>query len=130
MNKKNNMQAKQIQDKIFTIRETQVMIDEDIADFYNVELKRLNEQVKRIIERFPEEFMFQLSNEEYQFLRSQNATLKEARGKHRKYIPYVFTEQGVAMLSGILRSESAIKMSIHKADFVRSLQPSVVSFQL
>ena len=52
-------------------------------------------------------------NEEYQFLRSQNATTKEARGKHRKYIPYVFTEQGIAMLSGIIRSESAIKMSIH-----------------
>ncbi len=93
-----------------------------MAEFYGVTTKRLNEQVKRNIERFPEEFMFQLRSMEMEglvsqtaipdSLRSQNATLKNARGKHRKYLPYVFTEQGVAMLSGILKSEVAVNVSI------------------
>jgi len=114
-----------IQSRIYTIREVQVMLDADLAVCYGVEIKRLNEQVKRNIERFPEEFMFQLSKEEYDLLRSQNATLEKGgsfrsqiatieggRGKHRKYLPYAFTEQGVAMLAGVLRSETAVQMSI------------------
>ena len=68
--------------------------------------------VKRNIERFPPDFMFQLTSEEFDFLRSQNATLKTARGQHRKYLPYAFTEQGVAMLSGVLNSERAIDVNV------------------
>lgn len=101
-----------IQDRIITIRNTQVMLDEDLAVLYGVELKRLNEQVKRNIERFPEPFCFQLTAEEAEGLRSQNATLESGRGKHRKYLPYVFSEQGVAMLSAVLRSETAVAVSI------------------
>jgi len=76
-----------------------------------VDVKRINEQVKRNIDRFPEQFKFQLSENEWDYLRSQIETLKNNRGKHRKYLPYVFTEQGVAMLSAVLRSETAIKIS-------------------
>ncbi len=90
-----------IKSKIHTIRGVQVMLDGDLAELYNVPVKRLNEQVKRNIERFPEYFMFQLSEDGYSFLRSQFATLNQSRGQHRKYVPYVFTEQGVAMLSDV-----------------------------
>lgn len=88
------------------------MLDTHLAELYMVETRRLNEQVKRNIERFPKEFMFQLTETEYDSLRSQIAILKGNRGQHRKYLPYVFTEQGVAMLSAVLRSETAIKVSI------------------
>ena len=91
--------ADKLQGLIYTIRGVQAMYDSDLAELYGVEIKRLNEQVKRNRERFPEEFMFQLTDEEFAFLRSQNATLETGRGSHRKYLPYVFTEQGVAMLS-------------------------------
>jgi hypothetical protein len=88
------------------------MIDEDFAVLYGVELKRLNEQVRRNKERFPEHFCFQLTAEEAKSLRSHFATLESGCGKHRKYLPYVFTEQGVAMLSAVLRSETAVKVSV------------------
>lgn len=101
-----------IQNRIITIRNTQVILDQDLAVLYGVELKRLNEQVKRNIERFPEPFCFQLTAEEAEALRSQNATLENGRGKHRKYLPFVFSEQGVAMLSAVLRSETAVAVSI------------------
>ena len=105
-----------IESKIFVIRGKQVMVDRDLADLYDVETKRITEAVKRNIERFPEEFRFQLTKDEYDFLRSQIATLKndasDQRGKHAKYLPYVFTEQGVAMLSAVLHSETAIQVSI------------------
>ncbi len=104
--------ADNLQGLIYTIRGVQVMYDSDLAELYGVEIKRLNEQVKRNRERFPEEFMFQLTDEEFAFLRSQNATLETGRGRHRKYLPYVFTEQGVAMLSAVLRSKTAVKISI------------------
>ena len=104
--------ADKLQDLIYTLRGVQVMYDSDLAELYGVEIKRLNEQVKRNRERFPKEFMFQLTDEEFAFLRSPNATLETGRGRHRKYLPYVFTEQGVAMLSAVLRSETAIKISI------------------
>ena len=94
-----------IEERIFTIRGKQVMIDKDLALLYGVETKRLNEQVKRNIERFPEDFMFQLTMEEC--LRSQFATLNPAQGRHLKYLPYAFTENGIAMLSSVLRSETA-----------------------
>ena len=102
-----------IQNKIFTIRNQQVMIDRDLAELYQVEIRVLNQAVKRNIERFPELFRFQLTQNEYnEFLRSQNVILEKGKGKHRKYLPYVFTEQGVAMLSAVLRSEIAVKVSV------------------
>ena len=88
------------------------MLDSDLAEIYEVPAKRLNEQVRRNIKRFPPDFMFQLTPEEFTSLRSQNATLKIGRGQHRKYLPYAFTEQGVAMLSGVLNSERAIDVNV------------------
>ena len=128
-----------IKTKIYTIRGMQVMLDSDLAELYGVETKNLNRAVNRNSDRFPQNFMFQLSEEEHQNLKSQFATsslsdslrfqngtlddeeslrsqfvtLENSRGKHRKYLPYVFTEQGVAMLSAVLRSQSAVQMSIH-----------------
>ncbi len=133
-----------IEDKIFMIRGKQVMLDHDLAELYGVETKRITEAVKRNIDRFPEEFRFQLTEEEYktlrsqfvtsnndsEVLRSQFATLenqdetlrsqiatskKETRGG-RQYLPYVFTEQGVAMLSAVLHSPTAIQVSIKIMD--------------
>jgi len=101
----------QIASKIVVIRDVQVMIDRDIAELYGVETKRLKEQVNRNSERFPEMFMFQLDNEEFAHWRSQFATSKSDQ-KGLRYAPYAFTEQGVAMLSAVLRSEKAIKVSI------------------
>src|SRR6266849_2543959 len=95
--------APAIPQRILIARERQVMLDEDLAELYGVETRRLIEQVKRNIERFPEDFMFQLTRKEAEALRSQSATSKGGRGG-RRYAPYVFTEQGVAMLSGVLRS--------------------------
>jgi hypothetical protein len=97
--------------RIFVARGRQVMLDEDLADLYGVETKRLVEQVKRNLDRFPEDFMFQLDREEAAALRSQIATSKTGRGG-RRYAPFVFTEQGVAMLSSVLRSKRAIAVNI------------------
>ena len=88
------------------------MLDSHLAELYEVPVKRLNEQVRRNIERFPEHFMFELSADEFSSLRSQIATLKRRRGQHRKYLPFVFTEQGVSMLSAVLKSKKAIETSI------------------
>lgn len=88
------------------------MIDQDLAKLYGVETRVLNQAVRRNIGRFPDDFMFQLAKEESDSLRSQIVTLKGGRGQHRKYPPYVFTEQGVAMLSSVLNSESAVKVNI------------------
>lgn len=91
------------------------MLGSDLAELYGVTPKRLNEQVRRNRERFPKDFMFKLTKKEVSFLRSQFATLEptqKQRGKHTKYPPYAFTEQGVAMLSSILNSARAIKMNI------------------
>jgi hypothetical protein len=87
------------------------MLDRDLAELYGVETKRLKEQVRRNIERFPEDFMFELTKDEYQALRSQFATLK--RGQHLKYAPFAFTEHGVLMLSSVLNSERAIQVNIY-----------------
>lgn len=99
-----------IRAKILTIRGVQVILDRDLAILYGVDAKRINEQVKRNIERFPEDFMFRLTKDEC--LRSQIATLNMERGKHLKYMPYAFTESGVAMLSGVLRSSIAVDVNI------------------
>ncbi len=101
-----------IKSKIYTIRGMQVMIDADLAELYDVEVKVLNQAVKRNSERFPENFMFQLTKNEFETLRSQFVTLNKGRGAHRKYLPYGFTEQGVAMLSGVLKSDTAVRISI------------------
>ena len=98
------MHIKQIKEKIYTIRENTVMLDSDLAELYGVEVRVLNQAVKRNKERFPDEFMFQLTKEEYESLRSQFVILVNGHGKHRKYLPYVFTEQGVAMLSAVLKN--------------------------
>ncbi|MBR3714231.1 MAG: ORF6N domain-containing protein [Bacteroidales bacterium] len=98
-----------IQNKIYVFRGQQVMTDRDIAELYGVETRRLNEQVRRNVSRFPEEFCFQLTESEFQNLMSQNAT--SSWGGTRK-LPFVFTEQGVAMLSAVLKSETAIKASV------------------
>jgi len=100
-----------IQKKIYAIRGVQVMFDSDLAAFYGVETRRLNEQVKRNKERFPSGFMFRLTREEYDNLMSQIAISSGRHGGRRK-LPYVFTEQGVAMLAGVLKSETAVKLSI------------------
>lgn len=117
-----------IENRIFCIRGVQVMIDKDLAEIYKVKTKRLNEQVKRNIERFPAHYMFQLTNDEQQYynsLRSQIATLKNLksqiatsslRGKHPKYNSYAFTEQGVSMLASVLKSETAVQTSIKIID--------------
>lgn len=103
-----------IKSMIYVVRNQQVMLDSDLATLYQVETKRLNEAVKRNINRFPEEFRFQLTTEEVDFLRSQFATSKvdEVKKGGRRYLPYVFTEQGIAMLSAVLRSDVAIQVSI------------------
>ena len=122
-----NINTQNIKDKIYTIRGIQVMLDKDLAELYQVETKVFNQAVKRNIERFPENFRFQLTNDEYKnlrsqivtsslddSLRSQFVTLESQRGKHTKYLPFVFTEQGVAMLSAVLRSNIAVQVSIQR----------------
>lgn len=95
--------------KIYVIRGKKVMIDKDLAELYDVETRRLNEQVKRNIKRFPNDFMFQLSHEEFDDLKSQIAT---SSWGGRRTIPFAFTEQGVAMLSSVLNSDRAIAVNI------------------
>jgi len=101
-----------ITESILWLRGQKVMLDADLAELYEVEIKTLNQAVKRNSGRFPPDFMFQLTTEEFQSLRSQFVTLKTGRGQHRKYLPYAFTEQGVAMLSSVLHSERAIQVNI------------------
>ena len=127
-----------IQSRIYTIRGVQVMLDRDLAFYYGVETKRINEQMKRNQERFPEDFCFQLTNEEAESIlmsqnatsnpfssksqnatlkdgtspKSQNATLKVGRGHNLKYLPYAYTEQGVSQLSSVLKSSTAAQMSV------------------
>ena len=101
-----------IEKKILLINGQKVMLDSDLSALYGVTTKRLNEQVRRNLKRFPADFIYQLSQEEFESLRSHFATLKSGRGKHRKYMPYVFTEQGIAMLSSVLNSDRAIDVNI------------------
>jgi len=99
-----------IENKIYLIRDQRVMLDSDLARLYEVDTKVLNQAVKRNIDNFPADFMFQLTEEENISLRSQIVTLK--RGQHRKYTPYAFTEHGVLMLSSVLKSSRAIQVNI------------------
>jgi len=110
MSDKNKIiQAESIQNRIYTIRNVQVMLDSDLANMYQVETRVLNQAISRNIERFPEDFMFQLTTEEWGNLKSQNVT--SSWGGRRK-LPHVFTEQGVSSLSGVLKSETAVKVNI------------------
>lgn len=121
-----------IKQKIYEIRGRRVMLDSDLAALYCVETKNLNRSVRRNLERFPNDFMFQLTKEEYDSLRCQNFTLKNVdnantmvltsqnvilkkngRGQHSKYLPFAFTREGIAMLSGLLRSEVAVQANIN-----------------
>ena len=97
---------------ILLIRGQKVMLDDVLAALYGVQIRALNQAVKRNSDRFPDDFMFQLTAVETAVLRSQFVTLKRGSGRHRKYRPYVFTEQGVAMLSSVLRSERAVRVNI------------------
>lgn len=103
--------TKDIKSLIYVVRGQQVMLDSDLAMLYQVETKVFNQAVSRNIERFPENFRFQLTKEEFEALRSQIVTSNGRGG--RRYRPYMFTEQGIAMLSGVLRSDVAIQVSIH-----------------
>ena len=109
-----NLVKSEIESRIFTIRGMQVMLDSDLAILYDTETKFINRAVSRNQERFPTDFAFRLSHEEWYNLRFQNGTLNEnqARGKHRKYSPIVFTEQGVAMLSAVLSTPVAVRISV------------------
>lgn len=97
---------------IFILRGQKVILDSDLARIYGVPVKRLNEQVKRNGGRFPTDFAFQIRPEEHDFIRSQFATLKPGRGKHRKYLPWAFTEHGALMAANVLNSRQAVKMSV------------------
>jgi len=114
MNQISSITNENIQDKIYNIRGLQVMLDKDLAELYHIETKVFNQSVKRNVKRFPEKFRFQLTKDEYEILRSQIVTFKE--NLNTKYLPYVFTEQGVSMLSAILKSDIAIEISIQIMD--------------
>ena len=107
------MPIENIGDCIVLVRAQKVLLDSDLAALYGVTTKRFNEQVRRNAARFPRDFMFQLSAGEMDCLRSQNATLKPARGKHRKYRPYAFTEHGAIMAAMVLNSARAVEMSVY-----------------
>lgn len=111
MNRDNLLKLEEIQSEIHTIRGGQVMLDSNLAELYQTETKALNRAVKRNIDRFPDEFMFQMTDEEWMNLKYQLGTSNSEHGG-RRTLPYVFTEQGVAMLSAVLRSEIAVKVSI------------------
>lgn len=120
INKKENVvtyEIENIRNLIYTIRGKQVMLDSDVARLFQYETKDINRNVKNNIERFPEYYCFQLTNMEYKSLRCKNFTLNEnKRGQHRKYLPYVFTEHGITMLAGLLKSEVAVNVSIRIVD--------------
>jgi len=101
--------AERIENRILLLRGCKVILDNDLADLYEVEVKQLKRQVRRNIDRFPADFMFELSPQEYESLRRHFGTLK--RGEHSKYLPYAFTEQGVAMLSSVLKSKRAAQVN-------------------
>ncbi|HMS34396.1 MAG TPA: ORF6N domain-containing protein [Ignavibacteria bacterium] len=112
MNRIAGLTEETVVSKIYITRGMKVIFDSDLALLYGIETKALKRAVRRNPERFPEDFMFQLSREEYNFLRSQFGTLEKGRGGYSKYLPFVFTEQGVAMLSSILNSKRAIEVNV------------------
>jgi len=130
-NKLVEINEEDIRNLIYTIRGKQVMLSGDIARLYQVQTKKLNQAVKRNEKRFPKEFCFQLTDEEYDSLRSQFVTLKnQGRGQHIKYLPYAFTEQGVAMLSAVLHSDTAIEVSINIMNAFIEMRKFILNNQL
>jgi len=109
--KSTQLSIPEIENRIFTVRNDKIMLDSDLADLYGVSTKQLNQQAKRHRGRFPRDFMFRLSKEEYSLLRSQIVTSKKGRGG-RRYLPFVFTEHGAIMLASVLNSERAVETSI------------------
>ena len=126
MENKPTIIPKEISNLIYTVRGKQVMLDSDLATLYQVETKILNKAVKRNLDRFPEKFCFQLTDEESDFLRFQIGTSNLGRGG-RRYLPYVFCEQGIAMLSAVLRSDVAVKVSIEIMDAFVEMRRMLIS---
>ena len=116
-----------IQSKILHLRGQKVILDRDLAVLYGVETRALNQAVRRNISRFPDDFMFQLTRDEAKFLRSQFVTLKE--NQHFRYIPYAFTEQGVAMLSSVLNSERAVQVNIQIMRVFTKMREMFINYQ-
>jgi len=116
-----------IQSKILSLRGKRVMLDHELAMMYEVETKMLKRAVKRNIERFPEDFMFELTKEEYQSLRYQFGTLK--KGEHSKYLPYAFTEHGILMLSSILNSKKAVQVNIQIMRVFTKMREMLINYQ-
>lgn len=123
----NPLEKSEIESRVFTIRGLQVMLDSDLARLYQVETKSLNQAVKRNLKRFPESFRFKLTENEFQILRSQIVTSSETHGG-RRFLPYVFTEQGVSMLSATLKSSIAIAVSIEIIEAFVSMRKSQNQF--
>jgi len=129
MNKQAMVLAKQADSKIFLLRGHRVILDSDLAELYGVAVKRLNEQVKRNIKRFPADFMFRLSVTEQENLRSQNATSSSSHGG-RRYSPYAFSEHGVIMAATVLNSERAIALSIFVVRAFARMREALAASQL
>jgi len=123
------MELQIIQNKIYEIRGQRIMLDFDLSEMYETETKRLKEAVRRNLKRFPNDFMFELTNQEYDSLRSQFASLKNlGRGEHSKYLPFAFTEQGVAMLASVLKSDKAIEINIQIVRAFIALRQFVIGY--
>ena len=129
MEKSIQLSGNTIQDIIYDIRGIKVMLDYDLAAMYEVDVSQLKRQVRRNIERFPEDFMFELTIEELSALRCQNGILKTGRGQHSKYPPFAFTEEGIAMLSGILRSKVAVQVNINIMRAFVAVRQAIASLQ-
>jgi hypothetical protein len=127
MNTTSLLPLETITHRIVLLRGQKVLLDSDMAALYDVPTKRFNEQVKRNLERFPSDFMFQLIEEEWADLRSQIATLKGGRGQHRKYMPYAFTEHGAIMAATILNSPRAIEVSVYLVRALVRLRETLAS---
>ncbi len=119
--------ARTIEKKIYLVRGQKVMLDSDLAELYGVTTKRLNEQVRRNVDRFPDDFMFQLSTDEFEALRSQIATLKQGRRQHRKHLPSVFTQHGALMAAGVLNTPRAVEVSIYVVRALIKLREMIAS---
>ena len=124
------LQIEAIKDSIYDVRGQKVMLDFELAELYEVEVSQLKRQVRRNIDRFPKDFMFELTKDVYSSLRCQNGIIKTGRGQHSKYNPFAFTEEGVAMLSGILRSKTAIQVNINIMRAFVAIRHAVAALQL
>jgi len=113
--------------RIFAVRGKRVILDSDLADLYGVTTKQLNQQIRRNPERFPPDFAFLLTSDEWESLRSQIATLKTGRGRHRKFLPYAFTEHGALMAASVLNSPRAIELSIFVVRTFVAMREAAVS---